>query len=187
MARQTSHVIVPKDAPGAAKKPVRPARPRGQRRARRRPQPRGRPQLLSAGKVRGRRGPARHRGQVDPRGQGQPQRLLRPDQGRRGVSCSTCISVLTPTEISPTTTKPAHASCCCTGMKCASYSRRRRSRGIRSSPRGFTSATGGSSANWPLAKGKQDWDKRETERRREADREARPPSTPTSTKTGNRE
>jgi hypothetical protein len=42
--------------------------------------------------------------------------------------CSTCISVLIPTGIWPTTTRPARANCCCTGMRFASYSRRRRSR-----------------------------------------------------------
>jgi hypothetical protein len=54
-----------------------------------------------------------------------------------------CISVLTPTAISPTTTPRAPASCCCTAKRFASYSPRRRSRATRSSPPGFTSATGG--------------------------------------------
>jgi len=43
-----------------------------------------------------------------------------------GEACSICISVLTRTGTSPTTTRPARANCCCTMKRSASYSQRRR-------------------------------------------------------------
>ena len=148
MARQTSHVIVPKDTPGPPEAGPAP-QPGGQRRARRRAKSRRQPQLLSAGEIRGRRGPARDRGQIHPRGQGQPQGLLRPHQGRRGVSAQPAYRSLFPRQHRQPRRHPHPQAAAAPRTRFASYSPRRRSRATRSSPPGFTSATGGSSANWP--------------------------------------
>ena len=67
----------------------------------------------------------------------------------------------------------APASCCCTGTRFASYSRRRRSRATRSSPPGSTFATAGSSANWPWPRASRTGTSARPRSRREADREAR--------------
>ncbi len=94
VARQTSHVIAPKDAPARKSRPSRaipwPAASATPRTIA--------PPATTTFSWRSSRPawPARHGGQVDPRGQGQPQGLLRPDQGRRGVSAESAYRALLP-------------------------------------------------------------------------------------------
>ena len=96
MARQTSHVIVQPRPPPARKKPARPRDPvaSGERDAAHNRTASHNYFLLE--KFEAGVSPARHRGQVHPRGQGQPQGLLRPHQERRGVSAQPAYRSLLP-------------------------------------------------------------------------------------------
>ena len=70
--------------------------------------------------LRGRRGAARHRGQVDPRGQRQPARQLRARRRRGSVDLQRPHQRRTATAATPTTSRRASASCCCTGRRSGS-------------------------------------------------------------------
>ena len=68
------------------------------------------------------------------------------------ASCSTPTSGPIRTETPAITTHSGPENSSCISKKSASYCHRRRSKGIRSSPPGSTSAEARSSANWPSPK-----------------------------------
>ena len=180
MPRQTSHVIVPRDTPGP-RKTGQAARPRGLRRARCRPQPGRQPQLLPAGEVRGRRGPARNRGQVHPRGQGQPEGLLWPHQGRRGVSAERAYRSLFARQHRQPRRNP-HTQTADAPGRGSQATVKDADQGAHAHPHpALLSATGGSSANWPWPRASRTGTSAKPSAAAKPTAKPAPPSTPAST------
>ena len=87
--------------------------------------------------------------------------------------CSMYISVLIPTAISPTTTRLRTRKLLMHREEVRKLQSKTQIKGHTLIPTRLYFRNGRVKCELALAKGKQDWDKRETEQRREADREAR--------------
>jgi hypothetical protein len=171
MARQTSHVIVQPDDPPAPKSRSSPAIPW--------PPASGMPRTIawpaittSCWKSSKPASPcAAPRSSPSARA-GQPQRLLRPHQGRRGVSAQRAYRSLFPRKHGQPRRHP-HPQAAAAPRRGSQATLQDADQGPHAHPHRLYFRNGRVKCELAVAKGKQDWDKRETEKRREADREAR--------------